>query len=273
MIKEAFFEAWKKFKLYLIIPDLTIVLFSLITVLYFSLYKGFINQENLMALVSSNLPDFGNFLINNALTVLSIILVLVFINYFLGTGILAMKYGMFKDLLNKKEFNIRTSLSYSTEYFWKVFLLRIFIGIFATIALLVSLIVLLLIAKYNSRVAGLTALIVFLLLVALIKLGVMFRYAIMFFKNKKAFDAIKESLHYLIKKPGFLINIFLVISFVGFLMNGVAIAIDFIFSYVFGFFGNTIMLMLQGLTRIILYLIFVVWSDIFIFVLYMKIKP
>src|SRR3989344_8655455 len=110
MIKEAFFEAWKKFKLYFIIPDLTIVLFSLITVLYFSFYKGLINQQNLMTLVSSNLPDFGSFLINNALTVLSIILVLVFINYFLGTGILAMKYGMFKDLLNKKEFNIRTSL-------------------------------------------------------------------------------------------------------------------------------------------------------------------
>jgi len=122
-------------------------------------------------------------------------------------------------------------------------------------------------------VAGLTALIVFLLLVALIKLGVMFRYAIMFFKNKKAFDAIKESLHYLIKKPGFLINIFLVISFVGFFMNGIAIAIDFIFLYIFGFLGNTIVLMIQGLTRIILYLIFVVWSDIFIFVLYMKIKP
>ena len=152
-------------------------------------------------------------------------------------------------------------------------MIRIFIGIFATIALLVSLGILLLIGKYNSRMAGLTALIVFLLLVVLIKLGVMFRYAIMFFKNKNAFASIKESLHYLIKKPGFLINIFLVISFVGFLMNGVAIAIDFIFSYVFGFLGNTIMLMLQGLTRIVLYLIFVVWSDIFIFILYLKIKP
>src|SRR3989344_3946717 len=121
MIKEAFFEAWKKFKLYLIIPDLTIILFSLMTVLYFSFYKRLINQENLMALVSSNLPDFGNFLINNALTVLSIILILVFINYFLGTGMLAMKYGLFKDLLNNKKFDLRTSLSYSTEYFWKVF--------------------------------------------------------------------------------------------------------------------------------------------------------
>ena len=249
MLKKAFIDAWKNFRVYLVIPDLSIVLFSLLSILYFTSFSKIagtsFTPEGITSLVLSSLPNFRVFLIENWLVIITTVIIFIFMQYFLGSGILAMKYGLFKDVINNKRFNIKSLLKYSARFILKVFILRLLIGIVATLIIITSLIFFFIVQViFEVRIALLLSVLIFILLIGIFRLAVIFRYATMYLNNQSSWESLKESSNFIRKKPIFLLSTFLIITITGFIINSISSALNFLIGFIF---GDISLLVLQGL--------------------------
>lgn len=195
--------------------------------------------------------------------------------FLIGVGAMVFEYVMVRNMVNEKPIKLWEDRQEKKKYFWSVVFIRLFVYVISFIVL--ALVGVLSILLYPSTGKMTTAVItigaalglITLALLALIKLGFMFRYAILIMeKSRNPVYVIKESLLYFRKNPAhtFYTWLTLLIVSIGIGIAGmileyvnaelVKIGIPAIFNFVLPFIV------------ILLGMIFQVWSDVFLFYCY-----
>jgi len=232
MYVKIFKSALKNFRFVLIIPDLAIILFAFLLGILFVRLSGvysflkdidFVNitQEQLFGLIKDySLTNYMSLLIYGALFFI--------LNFVFGASVLAFKYKLITQVVNKKKVELLKSLKNNFDFAWRVIKYRLFlflIGVFIVVFLILFLSVFL---YFDLKILGLILVaLLFFLIMFLLQLFLYFVYPVMFLENKKVIKSLKSSFCFVKKN----FNYAFVIWFVSML-------IVVIISTAFNFFDN-----------------------------------
>ena len=266
MYKERLVESFKNLKFLLFIPDLVMLIISFLLGFSFVKYSGIIEffnaNNNLIDSFDTLIPLLSNFIQENIL-VFVIYLILFFITGFiLGSGINAMKFGMMKDLVEKKKLDFKKMLRYGSKYFWDIVLMRLTVFIISLIVLLFFSILIVLNALniFYNEIFFMIILFLFLIVLFFLRLLFLFRYPALLIDRKNPIQIIKSLYLYLLKNFKYVFITWLIT----FLIGLIVVLLDFSLNIVY---GVTLMIILLVI-RYIISLIYGVWSNLFLFYMY-----
>ncbi|MBI2667798.1 hypothetical protein HYX17_03440 [Candidatus Woesearchaeota archaeon] len=266
MYKERLIESFKSLKFLLFVPDLAMLIISFLLGLSFVKYSGiteFFNaNNNLIDSLDMLIPLLSDFIQDNIL-VFVIYLILFFITGFiLGSGINAMKFGMMRDIIEKKKLEFKKMIGYGSKYFWDIVLMRLTVFIISLMVLLFFgiLIILNALNTFYSQIFFNIILLLFLITLFFLSLLLLFRYPALLIDRKNPIEIIK-SLYLLLLKN--FKHVFMT-WFIIFLFGLIILLLDFSLNIAY---GATLMIILI-IIRYAISLIYGVWSNLFLFYMY-----
>lgn len=277
MYKGLFIQSWKDLKdnPILFVPDVIVLFVNLILGFFFLKYSGILklimDPETLVKGIESAVPIIKLFLKENILRLIVTFVLSALTSFVIGSGLIAMKFGMMKDLINKKKLTIKKMFK-SGKYVWQVISMKMIIfaiGIVTFLFLFGTGIILNTFLQKNLAISMVGFFFPVILLI--LQLLLFFRYPIIFLEEKHPFVAVKESFNYFLKNKKHVFIIWLII-----------LAISFIPMPLNAILGLTEQkLVLSAVAVIVGYLIkslinmiITVWSDMFKFRNYIKdLKP
>jgi hypothetical protein len=271
----------------LFVPDLFYILLSYLGLLLLSYYTGFAEVLPLLESGGAGVLDtLKSYVSENLFQLISSTVIFVIFTFVVGVGALSFRYELIKQIIKKEKVSlIRAWKEKRGKVFWNVVFLRILVFLASLVLVIIislaSGLVYLIINPFSNTLAiTLTSLVgVFLTILALIllKLGILFRYPVLFLnkKHSNAWKAIKESISLFRKKPYFVFRTLIII----FIVNIILMIIAWIFNFAFGLTQTLTIPFLVILFTIIIGLIntFIdltsdLWSSIFLFSTYNKKK-
>ena len=249
MYGKIFKNALKNFRFVLIIPDLTLVLFaSLLGILFVRLSGAYlffkdidfvnITQEQLFGLIKDyTSTNYMSLLIYGALFFI--------LNFVFGAGVLAFKYKLITQVVNKKKADLLKSLKNNFDFAWRVIRYRLFlflVGVLVVIALILFLSVFL---YFDLKILGLILVaLLFFLIMFLLQLFLYFVYPAMFLENKKVIKSLKSSFYFVRKNFNYAFAIWLfsmlIVVVISFVFNTIDKLLSFAFFYFVFVFVNVI---------------------------------
>jgi hypothetical protein len=266
-----------KNNLKLFIPDIILLASTLIISTILLLFTGLLPKVlvNPSMLYDINVAkdvlvtffsSFGN-IIRTIVSLIALIITL----FFIGTGLMAVKYSMIKDVLLKKRISYKKSIETAKRFFWRIILLKIYL--FLIIALPIFLVFLLIsflfiISKPLAITIGSILGFISLIYLILATLAFLFRYPILFLNNLSSIQTLKTSIKFFKKQLKYVIICEILII---------------IITTLFAILVNTPLNLLQSLLTdsILIFLFFVIlrrtlqiiprlWTEVFVFVAYNK---
>jgi hypothetical protein len=204
-------------------------------------------------------PIFTSFVQKDVLIVLIYLSIFFIGGFVLGSGLLAMKFGMMKEVVENKKLSFKKMYGYSMNYFWEVVWLRLTIFLIS-LSVIVSFAVLVGLNALNSfyqETFFILISILFLLTLIFLRFLLLFRYPALFFDRKNSTQTIKRLYDYFLKNYKHIILTWLVIFGFGLSIVLLDLSLNKITTV------NLIVVLIA--IRYVVNLVYNVWSDLFLF--------
>ena len=229
-LKESF-NLYKK-NLILIVPDAIslLITYTLLAAIFF-----YIGASDLIPLVQSaedaSLELLKNFFSNNILEIIISSLIFIFVTFFVGVGVTAIKFDMITDIMHNKKVSLRNSSTKCKPLLWPIILLRASIFVIFALSLLITLLlgglIYLIFSNWGSQTAMIVSLALMiplaLVLFVGLKLALLFVYQIMFLKStKNTIKLLKGSFKLLTKDTSFVVISGLMVFALSLIVSGVS---------------------------------------------------
>ena len=229
-LKESF-NLYKR-NLILIVPDAIslLITYTLLAAIFF-----YIGASDLIPLVQSaedaSLELLKNFFSNNILEIIISSLIFIFVTFFVGVGVTAIKFDMITDIMHNKKVSLRNSSTKCKPLLWPIILLRASIFVIFALSLLIILLlgglIYLIFSNWGSQTAMIVSLAIMiplaLVLFVGLKLALLFVYQIMFLKStKNTIKLLKGSFKLLTKDTSFVVISGLMVFALSLIISGVS---------------------------------------------------
>ena len=265
MHKVNFKKSWSDLgnNIVLFLPDLVNIIFILIfgyIILNIAGLYDFLRDAP-YTLGPQDLNDALAFISSNMSTILISIVVLLIGAFFFSIAVAAVKFGMIKDVVNKKRANVSSGMSYIKKYYGGILNIKLWTFLIYMVVLIVAILINIILRAIGLDLAALIVSLILLVILAIKAfLSLMFRYPIMFTKNKNAKESIKLSYKFFKENKGYNLVIF-----------GIIIAVAVVISVIFSILGNIPYVgeFIQTLSPIGT-LVASVWANVFLFNSYLK---
>ncbi|MDP3918881.1 MAG: hypothetical protein Q8Q35_03215 [Nanoarchaeota archaeon] len=261
----------------LFIPDLVLIAVSYLMLYLIYLYTGVGDILTLLQNASDIpiLEVLKNYIIQNLPEVIISFVIFVIVTFFLGVGVIVMRFEMIKDILKTGNSSLRKAWKAHRSYFWSVVFLRLLIFLISIIALgvvfLGSGLFYLILNPFSTNLAlsisAVIAILLTMVLVLLIKFAIMFRYPIMFLKGKKnSWKILKDAITFFKKDPLFVIITWAIIFLVGLAFSILGSGLGLLSSAFSSFITVSIILtVLVSIINILIDLSAELWGAIYLF--------
>ncbi|MCD4759941.1 hypothetical protein K8R33_03565 [archaeon] len=271
-----FRKNWK-----IIVPSLMAFLTSLVFALIFIYMNGLfpvLFRDPSSLFVSGGLAAIAKKISSVLITqsqILKIVLSLagfVIANFFVGSGLIAMKFSMIDRAAKGKKISLRKSIFGGSKYYWRVIEMRVMVFILILILSLVLSLPLFILSGYISSSSFLVAISVILILL-LIRLLLLFRYPILFRENVRAVSALTKAMDLFKSKTKYLMSVWgisIVLLFVAGLFSEFFRIV--IMDAFYGAVGLSVILIVFYFIKEIVLVFVNAFIDIFLFVSYLKVR-
>lgn len=191
-------------------------------------------------------------------------------NFFVGSGLIAIKFTMINDILKKKKIGLVKAFFDGGKYYWRVIEMRFMVFVLIIILSLIVGLPIFILSSYLGGSSFMAAVLVILVLL-LIRLILLFRYPVLFREDIGVSPALVKSMGFFKSKTKYVFSVWL---FVIGLLFVVSILSEFgrvvIGDLFYGLTSLSIILIVFYLVKEI-FLVFVnTFIDIFLFVSYIK---
>lgn len=260
--------------LILFLPDIIyfilVMIFTLIFLQSAGILDYIINNANVYDFIQNYVPYFKE----NLFKILMYLGLLFIAVFFAGASLDAIKYAMISDLIKEKKVSIKNWLVYSRKYTWRVIGLRFIMFLIAIIILIATSVLLTLLLTGIDPVYRFIAIVAVTIIIMLVlKLIFIFRYAVLFIDDSSVRTAFKRSLNFLkknIRYVAIIIGIIVLINIVFGIItmpidNGIKFLENSLKSY-----SIIIALVITVFLRFLLSVIINLWNNLFLFYSYKK---
>lgn len=268
MYKEGFIKSWKDLKNnpILFLPDVIIILVNMLLGFFFLKYSGLLklitDPDLLLRELSVTAPIIKLFFKENILRIIIAVALFALTSFVIGSGLTAMKLGMMKELVSKRNLTIRKMIN-NGKYVWQVILMKMIMFVIGIVIFLFILGTGLILSTFlHKGIIILFITILFPTLIIALQLLLLFRYQTMFLKNINPIMAVKESFEYFNNNKKYVFIIWLIIVVISFITAPLSAYLGFTQEKII--FLSTAMI-LGYLVRQIIRMIVNVWSDMFKF--------
>jgi len=228
MHKKVFVNAFKNFKVILLVPDAIAVLLILFFGALFVKLSGiwsFLKGADITSYSQEQLLEmFLNYFSVNYIAFIAYGAVFFVLNFVLGAGLSVLKYRMMAKVVRNSKINIIKITKGNFEFTKRIILLKAIMFLIGTIVFLISLVVFALFENIGMKLIGIfAAMLILLTIVFLLQVALFVVYPVMFLRNRKTIDAMKESYYYARNNFSYIFVIWifsLVIAFVVGLVTG-----------------------------------------------------
>lgn len=269
MYKERFVSSWKDLKKHplLFLPDIIIFLMNISLALLFLKYSGLLklitDPETLTKGLEAAVPTIKLFFKENMLKIIVTFSLFILTSFVIGSGLVAMKLGMMKEVIKRKKLAIRKMIN-NGKYVWQVISMKMImfaIGIVTFLFLFGTGIIL---STFLHK--GVVILIMGLLFPALmvvLQLLLFFRYQIMFLEEKHPIIAVKDSFEYFINNKKHVLIVWLIILAVSFATIPLTALLGITEQKAVNMLSATVIIgyLISNITKIVIN----VWSEMFKF--------
>lgn len=195
----------------------------------------------------------------------------VMANFFVGSGLIAIKFSMIDKALKKKKIDLRQSFFDSGKYYWRVIEMRVMVFVLIIILSLILSLPLFILFRYLGNSLLIASVVVLILL--LIRLLLLYRYPILFRDNVKVASALAKSMGVFKSKSNYTFSVWLITIALLF-MSGLFFEFGRIVlaDVFYGLVGFSIVLILFYFIKEILMVIVNTFIDVFVFVSYLKVR-
>jgi len=262
MFWEKFQETWKNLHFILFLPDLISLGFNILLLVLFYQYSGlntlFSDPQVSSGFLKDKIPIVEKFISENALRLTLSFTFFVLTSFVVGTGFVAMKFGMMRDVVLGRKPSFLRMYHYSFIYLYEVIMLRILMFFILGAAFIVSLFVFPIVDRFVDRFFSVIATVVFIVVSHyILKLTFFFRYPALFIEKNSATKALKASADFVKDKFLFVIGVWVLVTGVYWLIS--AVQLNLIINSSQGLFITSL-----G----ILILVWNLWSDLFLFFIF-----
>ncbi len=254
----------------LFFPSIALFLTNTILILLFLSVTGLLPllTQNPAIIFEQDLQTIINYLQlnfeSNLLNILITFIGFVVINFLVGSGLLAMKFGLIKEVAKKRKITLRKAVQSGKKYTFRIIKLKVFV--FVCMALLI-----LILNSIFPRLLSISNSIIFVTLTyfmikvsyQIINFILLFRYPILLTKNKGVFFTIKETFRFFKSKTKFVIATWIIIFIITTITTLFLLFLNTSLTATLTY-GLVIFLIIKSLTDIIISL----WQDIFLFFVY-----
>lgn len=262
----------------LILPDFVLFLLTYFLTIAFYRASGANDLMKLM-MADGNVTEIAKGITSGDLVqFLTSLGIFVFVTFFLGVGIEAVRFGMIKQIIEGKKASLISSWKRQSLYFWKIVSMKVLIYLLVVVALLG--IGLLSVLTYSagpgisSFSLGWVTIVVAFVLFVFFTLGLLFRYAIMFLDGTGAKESIKLSFSYLKSNTKQVFFVWLGITMIAIATGILAAGISFLLSKVQAQMASLMLVYLfsfaSALVAFFIRTAYMLWSQLFIFASYKK---
>ncbi len=271
------FNQWTK-NLIVFVPDLAFIAFTYLLLYVINAYTGIGEIFSLMQSGGGSLEILKEYFSDNVVSILTSVVVFVVTTFFFGVSVLALKFEMIKNVIRGKKASLIKSYKVSHKNFWQIVLMKLFVFFLSLVIVifitLVSGLVYFIVSQFNVELAKFLTLLISVILILLsifvLKLGILFRYPVLFLSKKiKAWSALLKSINYFRKDPVYVFVTWLFIillSIVIWIFTGI---VNYILSLIQGLSSNTIFvlvtLILISLFGVLLNLVAEIWGTFILF--------
>jgi hypothetical protein len=272
---KAFKKSWKNLRLILFIPDLLMLMIATILGFVFlettGIYSSLTNTNIVVESMATFLPILKDYILTNWFKLIVYAGIFFLTNFFIGSGLMSVKYSMIRSIILKKRIPMSFSKIYEYEkkFFWKVVCLRIWVYLIGLIFILFIGAFYILISLLNKSYALILSGIVFFIVLILLNLLLFFRYPALFLDTKSSFKAIKDSITYFRKNSLRVITVLFIIFLVGAGFTLIAMVLDGLVRVIGGVFGFlSFVTAINILIRLLFNLVVKLWGDVLKFFVY-----
>ncbi len=279
LAKETFEELRKNWVL--LVPTILMFFTGIIFSILFLYFSGLLPEilSNVSVLFSPNWGQGVNKIIDyffqdsNSFLRISTSFALFFItNFLVGSSLLAIRFSMMKDIVNGKKASLKEGFRGATNIYFNIIVMRIIIYLFNFIlALILSLYLLIVKGLNQTSMPFILFLIGFAIVI--IKIILLFRYPIMLLGNLKPIKAVKKTFYYFLERKRRVLFVWLIIFAVSLTISLIVFLIEKLTNKLGEIYSSIlIFLIIFYLIKSFLDLIVDIWGDLYIFVVYKKVK-
>jgi len=252
----------------LLVPDILFLFAILIISLIFVYVSGILN-----IIFSENFQESLRLFISNMQSLIRVIITLVIaalLTFLTGIWVTAAKYELIKNITANKKITLKEAFKNSKHYLTKILLIKI--ATFILYLIPISIIILIINIFKNTMLTVILLIMLFILLVIL-SISLMYKYPVLFLKNKNVKDVLLGSYSFFRKNIKYtfllILTALVVMIFIGSISSALSLLILLTQNIYFLFI---ILVVIYTILRIIVNIIISVWVSTFIFISY-KSKP
>ncbi|MFH0798419.1 MAG: hypothetical protein V1906_03340 [Candidatus Woesearchaeota archaeon] len=220
------------------VPDLFMYMVTYCLTVFFYRSSGIdVALQNFVMNGADKVIVFQNFLTTNWFHLLLSFVAFVFVTFILGVGVESIKFRLIKSVVQKKEISFFRTVFTLNPYFFKLIVLKIYVYIITALIFLISATMYVVYMQVDNNNLGILVkmlvIAVALPIVLFFKLGIYYRYAILFLdEDRHASRAFQKSFNLLVDRPKHIIRVWLFSMSFGLLL--------WIFVSGIGFFARNI---------------------------------
>jgi len=266
MYKDTFVKSWKDIKDHpiLLLPDAVMFLMNMALGIFFvksSGISGLMTDPAILSKeVSTMLPVIKTFIKENLLRLIISFALFIVTSFLIGSGLIAMKFGMMRDLLEKQELSFKKMLT-NGKYVWQVVSMKMIMFVIGMITFLFVIGTGVILSAFWLKGYGvLVASLSFPILVILLQICLLFRYPLVFLEKKHPIVAVKESFEYFFKNKKYTFMIWLIVTAMALITAPIGAILGLTDQT-----KLTAMIVLAYVLRSVIGVVIGVWSDMFKF--------
>lgn len=264
----------------LLLPDFILFLITYFLTIAFYRFSGLADIVRLIMENGSKADLAKSLLAGNIGQFAFSLAIFIFVTFFFGVGAEAVKFSLIKQVVLKNKADLAEAWRRKYRFFWSIVGMKIIIYLIMAGAILIVSLLSAMTYAIGPNIGGFSlgwvTMVLALVLFLFFTLGLLFRYAILFFEGKSAAKTIKKSFLYLKNNTKHVFLVWLIITFVALLTGILATLASSILAklqalvspvaliYLFSF--------LTSLAAFAIRLLYLIWSQLFVFDSYAKTK-
>lgn len=260
-------------KLYL--PDLFMYVVTYVLTVFF--YKSSGLDATLKEAILNKavtIDVFQNFLYTNWFQILISVIVFIIVTFFVGVGVTIVRYRLITSITNKKRMTLWKAIFNRKQYFFKVVFLKIYVYALSALMLIITTAIIVANKEIENDFLGISiklfATLVGIAIILFIKMGIMYRYAILFLADeKRSYRALKRSFRILLKRPWLVIIVWFAIAVaglgMGIVVSGVSTVANLLKDIFTGPYSSYLFSLIVVLIVYLIKLTYDLWSHLFVF--------
>jgi len=261
-----------------LLPDFILFLITYFLTISFYRYSGLSNLMSMALANGSKIELVKSFFSGNYLQIMISFLLFIFITFVFGVGTEVVKFSMIRQVIEKKKASLLNAWEGKGKYFWRVVVMKMVIYLMILASIIVLTILSTLTLYIGPSIGGFSlgwvTLVLAFLIFLFFTLGLLFRYAVMFFEDKSGIESIKASFNYLKSKTKHVFFVWLLITVAAILFGLVATLATLLLSKLQALATTTSIIYLisfiTSMAAFAIKLFYSIWSQLFVFDNYKK---